>query len=539
MGRFKRNKPCWCGSGVKFKFCHYLQPTTELDNPPSHSEAFDLAIRKAENDEKIRKMQQGLGRPIVSAKMDDHQFVAAGNTIYFSKRWRTFPDFLFDYIGHVFGHDWCKVEANRDEPDLHPMFVWFRRVIDLQNKRNLDAGKVYSTEMTGAVICYLGLAYNLYLLKHNAELQSLLIRRLKVPAQFQGAYYELIVANCLIRAGFELEIEDETNSDEKHCEFSARSLVTGEKYWIEAKIRGVEGVLGKTKADSAKGSDPTSQLTKHIKEALKKPAPDKRMIFADVNAPPEKENREPSWSPKAYDKLARREADVPDGDQAYVFVTNFPYHRALDDTLVGKAALAFGLGIDDFAKVGYVGLTASYRSKRKHRDAFNLMEAMKGYPTFPETLDGLPAGEDGLSQKSGRFFVGGEYFFEETEGNGTVGVLKSIIVHEDEGSATVVIATRSGRNVLAKTPITSTEIAAYKKYGKSYFGERESGGRANDEFELFEFFVENHINLPRNRLLHLIKDHPHFDQLAKLEHEDLVFAICENYVLSARQRSQR
>jgi hypothetical protein len=49
--------------------------------------------------------------------------------------------------------------------------------------------EVHSTEVTGFVACYLGVAYALYLLDHNAELQARLISRLKNPGNFHGAYY--------------------------------------------------------------------------------------------------------------------------------------------------------------------------------------------------------------------------------------------------------------------------------------------------------------------------------------------------------------
>jgi hypothetical protein len=132
------------------------------------------------------------------------------------------------------------------------------------------------------VICYLGLAYSLYLIKHNVELQDRLVKRLKNVTQFQGAYYELFVANSLIRAGFKLELEDETDQASKHCEFSAASK-TGKKYWVEAKMRGVVGLLGKTVYDSTKGPDPMSALVKHLNAAFAKPAADERLIFIDVN----------------------------------------------------------------------------------------------------------------------------------------------------------------------------------------------------------------------------------------------------------------
>ena len=114
--------------------------------------------------------------------------------------------------------------------------------------------------VTGVVACYLGLAYSLYLLAHNVELQEKLVRRLKVPGQFQGAYYEVTVANILIRAGFELELEDESDGTVKHCEFSARSRRTGKKYWVEAKMQSVAGLLGKTERDGTTKTNPLNRF---------------------------------------------------------------------------------------------------------------------------------------------------------------------------------------------------------------------------------------------------------------------------------------
>jgi hypothetical protein len=45
---------------------------------------------------------------------------------------------------------------------------------------------VSGAEVTGLVACYLGLAYGLYLLDRNVELQDRLIRRLKDPPTFRA-----------------------------------------------------------------------------------------------------------------------------------------------------------------------------------------------------------------------------------------------------------------------------------------------------------------------------------------------------------------
>ena len=159
-----------------------------------------------------------------------------------------------------------------------------RHLLPLPAGDHQDARRNGAAAVTGIVACYLGLAYNLYLLAHNVELQKKLIDRLKVPNQFQGAYYELIVANLLIRAGFELELEDEADGTSKHCEFSARSRRTGKKYWVEAKMRSVVGHFGKTAADGTTSTNPLGRLIPQLNEAFKKPAADERLIFIDLNA---------------------------------------------------------------------------------------------------------------------------------------------------------------------------------------------------------------------------------------------------------------
>ena len=44
--------------------------------------------------ERIRQEQQGLGKPIIAARFNDYQIVAVGNTVHWSPKAKTFPDFL-------------------------------------------------------------------------------------------------------------------------------------------------------------------------------------------------------------------------------------------------------------------------------------------------------------------------------------------------------------------------------------------------------------------------------------------------------------
>jgi hypothetical protein len=167
-----------------------------------------------------------------------------------------------------------------------------------------------------------------------------------------------MVASALIRAGFELTLEDETDLNTKHCEFAAVSKATGKKYWIEAKMRAVVGLLGRTAADGTTSPNPISHMVRHLNAALGKPAADQRMIFIDVNAEMpfdvSDENR-PPFVTLATRRLERYEQkELNEGETAYVFVTNLNFHRDLE----GPAQLAvfpFGLGMPDFNRPGFIG----------------------------------------------------------------------------------------------------------------------------------------------------------------------------------------
>jgi hypothetical protein len=257
MAKIGRNQPCPCGSGLKHKRCHgrFIGGPARFDvrqTPQPHSA-----------DERIRQTQQGLGRSIIAAKFNDHQMVAVGKTIYWSKTWKTFPDFLADYIKRKVGMEWGNAEIAKPAAERHPLMKWYDAYCRYQARTIKAPSEVHSADVTGLVACYLGVAYALYLLDHNAELQSRLVNRLKNPGNFQGAYYELIVASILIRAGFALTLEDESDPLTKHCEFAATSKATGKRYWVEAKMRSVNGLLGRTEADGGHDGKPLSRLIPH------------------------------------------------------------------------------------------------------------------------------------------------------------------------------------------------------------------------------------------------------------------------------------
>ncbi len=505
----------------------------------------DLALKRHEAQELIRTQQQGLGRPIIAAKVGEHQVVAVGNTLHYSKKWRFFSDFLSDYASRVLGGDWGNAEITKPVEERHPIMQWYDAYCHFQRKFDKNPDGTYVADATGVVYCYLGLAYNLYLLKHNVELQDRFVARLKNREQFQGAYYELMVANCLIRSGFELQLEDEADQRVKHCEFSAVSKQTGKKYWVEAKMRSVSGLLGKTNLDGgAPTSKPTSQLSKHLREALKKPADDERLIFIDVNTSPlEKQEPNsgkpelPNWIEAAWKQLDDRERDLKVGEQAYVFVTNMAFHRALNEKALGHAALAYGLGIMDFAKPGEYRLSEVWTRKQKHIDAHHILDALKSYPKIPNTFDGsLPLAK---SDAENRIEIGQTYFFEDIGENGLLGEVTTATVSESEKTIYIGVTTEDAKSVILSENISDEELATYKEHPDAYFGVvHNATKKITDVYELFEWLVDCYRETPKERLLELCKDHPDAEALTELAHMDLVLEMCEGWA-SAAARSDK
>ena len=233
MAKIGRNEPCPCGSGLKYKKCH-----ASSGGPPAGG-AFAVpnlqhVLEQMRASERIRQTQQGLGRPIVGLKSGDRQIVAVGNKSIFPTSGKRFPTSSATTeaeIGKRLGERRNRQAVRRTAP-AHAVV---RCLLQISASDDHNSRRSLQRQCHGIVACYLGLAYSLYLLDHNVEIQERLIGRLKDPANFQGAFYELFVANVLIRAGFQLTLEDESDGKSKHCEFAAVSRETGKKYWSKRK----------------------------------------------------------------------------------------------------------------------------------------------------------------------------------------------------------------------------------------------------------------------------------------------------------------
>jgi hypothetical protein len=73
-----------------------------------------------------RERQQGLGKPIISANFKGTRFIAVKNRLLHSQGWKTFHDFLGDYIRMAVGPDCGNAEIAKPAEQRHPIVLWYQ-----------------------------------------------------------------------------------------------------------------------------------------------------------------------------------------------------------------------------------------------------------------------------------------------------------------------------------------------------------------------------------------------------------------------------
>ncbi|MCK4445751.1 MAG: hypothetical protein KAW56_01575 [Candidatus Marinimicrobia bacterium] len=285
-------------------------------------------FKKIKQDEKKRQKLYGKVKPIIQTTAKGYKFVAVGNELFYSKKWKTFPDFLMDYLLFVFGKDWFDDELIKNNVSRHPVMQWRYSISEFQKYRNKSKNGLYNAVPSGPFKAFITLAYDLYLLKHHSKLQENLIKRLKNVDQFQGARYELFVITTLIRLGFNIHFEDETDIRRKHVELIAEHKTYGDKIAIEAKSKHRPGILGQP--GTALNTDEIRvRLGSLVNSAISKKPGIPYFIFIDLNLPPDKMtvfNDDPQIK-ELFKSIMTVEVS-PEGMDYFnmILYTNFPYH---------------------------------------------------------------------------------------------------------------------------------------------------------------------------------------------------------------------
>lgn len=326
-------------------------PKHEVNGPPSEvessSEWHGIPIvqgtqhGQAELQHRIEGVLQyrelfGCIRPPISADHDGRRFIVVGREIHYSSGWKTFPDFLIAYLRSVIGRDWWEQETSKVPADRHEIVRWFTHLCEYIKARHRIAGDLYSIVPDGIVTAYLQLAFDLYVLRHHHRLQESVLNRLKNADQFHGARYELFVSAILIRAGCNLEFEDDTDYSRKHPELIASHRDSSERVAVEAKTRSRSGVLGQP---GSRGTSGEAKLGFHRKlnEATRKSTTLPLVIFVDLNLPAHSDDESQALAEQVIAEALRVAAEHGGAwPFALAIATNLPNHYASFGEMPGE-----------------------------------------------------------------------------------------------------------------------------------------------------------------------------------------------------------
>lgn len=518
MAKIGRNEPCPCGSGKKYKRCH--GSLRDLDRVGAALAALPQIHARHQAKEHQRVSQQGLGRPIVATHASSgHQVVAVRNRIFASDKWKTFHDFLIDYLKDALGAEWGTAEMEKPLERRHPILVWYYFLYVQRKEHSRADGGIASANANGATAAFMHLAYDLYALDHNADLQERLILRLRNPELFPGARYEVQVAAMLVRAGFTLEFEDEADRRSSHCEFVATHSRTGKQFSVEAK-----------RAES-------NRIQRQLVRALRKAANHVRVVFVDLNTPDSGTNTElPGYAQRAFEILRRFEDFDPQAQRlppAYVFFTNTPWEHHLDNTQWRCVTLGDSLHIQEFKNDHqYESLRAAIEARQAHIEMHDLLKSMRQHVRIPATFDG----ENpvlAFSSTENRLLVGSRHAVPGPDGVDVEGILTSGVVMEAEKSATCTFRTDHGHTLVIACPLSDVEMAAWRRHPETFFGEVSTQWKCESALDFYDFFLDTYSKTPRKKLLEFLAAAPDIDDLAQLGQTQLASIFSERMAESA------
>jgi hypothetical protein len=514
-----RNSACPCGSGKKFKRCHgLLKLSVESNVVNEMSQRAQVMLRRFEAKEKQREQQQGFSKPIISAELNGIRVVAVGKKLMWSDKWKTVHDFLSTYLKNVLSEDWANQEIGKPLQDRHPILIWYDHLLNLQKNYSREDQEINEAPMTGAAESWYQLAYDLYSLEHNAELQKKLLKRIKNPNMFQGARYEAYVAGTMIRAGYDIEFEDEDSRESTHVEFTATCRKSGNKYSVEVKRRNVE--RGKVQF----------RLGRLLHDALKKSARYPRIVFMgadfiDIQDHSDETQLRPLLA-KALADLRKFESGNYKGTPlppAYLLITNRPHDYNLESTNVRSCVMAEGFKMPDFKMDRkFPSMREAHQNRVSHEDIHQLLESIRQHSAIPITFDGNAPELAFAKHLPERLIIGNNYLVPDSQGVIRQGTLTSAAVNEREAIAYLVHHLESGESVINQVPLSVEELAAYRRHPDTFFGVDEIKPRkVLDQMDWFYFFLKGYEHTPKERLLEFMADRPDINELKNFSRSEL------------------
>lgn len=532
MGKIGRNSPCPCGSGKKYKRCHGSLDSQVI----AKAEGIDRVVQIARMRQEARRVeierQFGKGRPPLALESNGYKIVAVGNEVHWSKKWKTFPDFLMGYFKKVLGPEWGKAQLAKDRENWSPIFEWYAQTCEYQ-KTVLKDREPHEIEMTGAACGTMWLTYGLYLLRHNVEIQTRLLQRLRSDDSVQifGAMQEILVASALIRAGFDLKLEDETDGNRTHVEFVASSKESGKSYSVEIKV---------CDPGRSDGRQSSSRTVRQLSRALSKQADYPRLVWIDLNRPPLEDENPEQVGKMLKGEMKRIQTQAPNlkvnngpAPPAYIMLSNWPFKHQLGKGTVQRAGLLTGIGIDKMGEdVPFHSLRELADFRAEHQDVFRMAKEFANM-SIPQTLDGsLPARTFG---KPGQqpILIGERYLVPTQDGTQAPGELISAHVNEQARNVMAMVRLDEGATILCTMPLSDEELELYRESPETFFGKYEPHNKVEHPVELYEWMLNVYNATPREKLIEWMKDYIDPAVLKNMPQEELLKRYAEGIAQGA------
>jgi hypothetical protein len=296
MTKIGRNDPCPCDSGKKYKKCHggitfaaplpkspFRMTKIESDEIPPEV-ARGLADQQRKNQEYTR--QFGHVRAPMALEVNGYKLVIAGGGLVWqaADKAKYFTDILLTFVQNIFGREWFETEVAKPRGERHPVMELRYKAMTYMNKQDKTPEGIFISQVTGPMLGYFCFAYDLWVVNDTACLDKRLVDRLKNRDQFQGARHELFAEATCVRAGFDIQHENETDGSTRHAEFTAVHRSTKQKVSVEAKSKHRSGVLGQpgTRQKDGEYKMPIGRL---LNDAVEKKAFHPLVVFLDLNLP--------------------------------------------------------------------------------------------------------------------------------------------------------------------------------------------------------------------------------------------------------------
>lgn len=509
--------PCPCGSGLSFDACHakvVLAEVRPLD--------LEYLQRRAEAEIEQQRLAQGDGKPFDTWVEDKYRFVRAGDRIW-RGNWQTVTDFLKTYITHTFGLDWGLLELAKPPTARHRLLLMLDQLTESEIPYRRNDARVARIPTTGAAAVYLGLAYNLYCLEHNAEVHTLVLHRLRQKQLFMDTMYEISIAGAFVRAGFTLEMEDEADGESTHHEFTATHNQTGRKFSVECKRR------------NAAAHD-LRRIGRLVRRALTKKAEHERIVFVDLNYPShEAPNAEPEWWTSATEQINRLEhRDRDDLPPAWIVFTNDSNLHFPTESSSRMVALRHGFKRNELRPSQLTGLREALREREKNPEIHSLLESLRIHSSIPSTFDGsnphLVFGDVSL-----RLLVGEQYDL------GTLGLctlVHVLKVFTETKSAACVMELQDGTHKIVMRRLTDDEFEGWRQCPTTFFGVvTEIRGPIFTPLDWYDVVLGKLQNLTITELLSRMSHRLDFSELSSKSKDELSSLLAQEQTENEMLRS--